>query len=64
MSPDVVQLPLFDLGPYEEPDTSKAEYWRARRAELARTWVRRHNADPPPVAGRPWQDVVVSGGRL
>jgi hypothetical protein len=66
-----LQLPLFDLGPFNEPDTlTKAAYYRLRRAELDAAWRNRRQvevrlAEPPPsVVGRPWQDVVVSGGRL
>jgi hypothetical protein len=63
------QLPLFDLGVYDEPDTlTKAEYLQARRAELVAAWRRREQVrltEAPPIwDGRPYQDVTVSGERL
>lgn len=62
------QPTLFDAWVYDQPDTlTKAEYLRERRLALRATWVRHHAvvADLPATwAGRPYQDVAVSGERL
>lgn len=65
------QLPLFDLGVYDEPDTlTKAEYYQERTAALRTTWRRRREVEvrlsDPPVSwgGRPYTDVPVVGDVL